>query len=71
MEEIVNTTDFMSSMPNDKLDINLYYQPVVDVDLYSEHPIWRLEDSNSEETKFFESLDFVTVTTSNEGSLVK
>ena len=70
MEELVNTTDFMSSLPNDKLDINMYYQPVVDGDLYPEHPIWRLEDSNSEETKFFESLDFMTGTTSNEGSLV-
>jgi uncharacterized protein YpmB len=57
----------MSSLPNDKLDINMYYQPVVDGDLYPEHPIWRLEDSNSEETKFFESLDFMTGTTSNEG----
>jgi hypothetical protein len=48
----------------------IYYQPVVDGDLYPEHPIWRLEDSNSEETKFFESLDFMTGTTSNEGNLV-
>jgi hypothetical protein len=30
MEELVNATDFFSSLPNDKLDFIMYYQPVVD-----------------------------------------
>jgi hypothetical protein len=41
MEELLDATNFFGSMPNDKLDLIMYYQPVVDGDLYPEHPIWR------------------------------
>jgi len=70
MNELIKTTDFISSQPKDKIEFFTRYQPVVDGDLFPDHPIRRLEDSNSEESKFFKSVDFLTGTTSNEGSFL-
>lgn len=49
---------------------DLVHQPVIDNDLFTDHPIRRLEDKMSEESKFFGSLNFMTGTTSHEGSLL-
>ncbi|CAG2240785.1 CEL [Mytilus edulis] len=44
--------------------------PVVDGELFTENPIVSLEDKTSAVSQFFGSLDFISGTTSNEGSLL-
>jgi carboxylesterase type B len=63
-------SNIFASMPDDRFILQGNYLPVVDGELYTDHPINKLEDKMSDVSLFFKSLDFMTGTTSNEGSLV-
>ena len=73
-EELSKLTDFYSVVPPEELEKQIFFKsynyPVVDGDLFQENPILGLENSNSEVSKFFGSLDFIAGTTSNEGCLL-
>lgn len=70
IEKLLNETNFFASMSNEALKFNSEYQPAVDGELYKKNPLFLLEDSSSEVSQFFRSLDFMAGTTSNEGNLV-
>lgn len=70
VEMLLNETNFFTSMSNEVAKFNAAYQPAIDGELYMEHPLLLLEDSSSDVSIFFRSLDFMAGTTSNEGNLV-
>ncbi|XP_052059753.1 acylcarnitine hydrolase-like [Mytilus californianus] len=67
-DEILKLTDVFASMPTDKMMLESLGMPVVDHELFLEHPIKSLEDKSSDVSQFFRSLDFMAGATSNEGS---
>ena len=70
VEDLLMASNIFASMPDDRFILQGNYLPVVDGELYTDHPINKLEDKMSDVSLFFKSLDFMTGTTSNEGSLV-
>lgn len=70
IDELLKATDPFSAMPKDKFPFEFSGIPVLDGDLFKDHPIGRLEDEQSDVSQFFRSLDFMTGTTSSEGSLI-
>ncbi|CAC5421679.1 CES2 [Mytilus coruscus] len=69
-DEILKLTNPFASIPADKLMFESTGMPVVDHELFLEHPIKSLEDKSSDVSLFFRSLDFMAGATSNEGSLL-
>ncbi|XP_052059701.1 acylcarnitine hydrolase-like [Mytilus californianus] len=69
-DEILELTNPIASMPADKMIFEGIVMPVVDHELFLEHPIKSLEDNSSDVSKFFRSLDFMAGAVSNEGSLL-
>ncbi|KAK3106468.1 hypothetical protein FSP39_020603 [Pinctada imbricata] len=67
---LLNATNIWTSFPDDKISLEHPYSVVVDGELFPEHPMKRLEDPDSAQSVFFRSLDFMTGTTSQEGSLI-
>ncbi|KAK3106128.1 hypothetical protein FSP39_013291 [Pinctada imbricata] len=67
---LLNATNLWANFPDDRITIDNPYSVTVDGELFPEHPIKRLEDLNSAQSVFFRSLDFMTGTTSQEGSLI-
>lgn len=70
VDELLQATDEFKNIPKDKMLMEGMSQPVIDGDLLPDHPLRRLQDPSTEEAKFFGSLDFMTGTTSNEGSIL-
>ncbi|KAK3105904.1 hypothetical protein FSP39_008266 [Pinctada imbricata] len=67
---LLTVSDSMQYAPSDKLFAEFLYGPVVDGELFPDHPLNLLNDPNSPQSKFFSSLDFIIGTTSQEGSLL-
>ena len=57
-------------VPDDKFVVEHMERLSIDGELFSVHPLVQLEDPNSEQSKFFRSLDFMTGTVTSEGSLL-
>ncbi|KAK3102785.1 hypothetical protein FSP39_013898 [Pinctada imbricata] len=66
-EEILEATQYSEK---EKFTFFSMIGPAVDGDLFPQHPIAMLQDQNSEQSKFFRSLDFMTGTTTREGSIL-
>ncbi|CAG2257157.1 CES2 [Mytilus edulis] len=69
-DEFLKLSDVFASMPTDKMMFDSLGMPVVDHELFLEHPIKSLEDKSSAVSHFFRSLDFMAGATSNEGSVL-
>ncbi|XP_063439445.1 acylcarnitine hydrolase-like [Mytilus trossulus] len=69
-DEILKLTEPFASTPADKLMFESTGMPVVDYELFLEHPIKSLEDKSSDVSQFFRSLDLMAGAVSNEGSLL-
>ncbi|KAK3106608.1 hypothetical protein FSP39_023466 [Pinctada imbricata] len=67
---LLNASDFSAFMPQDHVFIEILYGPVVDEELFSEHPMKSLQDPESPVSQFFSSLDFIAGANSQEGSLL-
>ncbi|KAK3106894.1 hypothetical protein FSP39_002185 [Pinctada imbricata] len=67
---LLNASDLIQYFPKDKFFVEFLFGPSIDGVLFPDHPIKLLEDSTSPQSQFFSSLDFITGTTSQEGSLL-
>ncbi|XP_076110539.1 fatty acyl-CoA hydrolase precursor, medium chain-like [Mytilus galloprovincialis] len=74
VQELLEIADFYPTVSEDKLKRHIFFKshsyPIVDGELFTENPIVSLEDKTSAVSQFFGSLDFISGTTSNEGSLL-
>ena len=59
----------LAEVPN-QMTLENFFGPSIDGDFFPVHPISLLEDPGSPVSQFFGSLDFMTGTTSQEGSLI-
>ncbi|VDI32935.1 carboxylesterase 2 [Mytilus galloprovincialis] len=69
-DEILEWTNPSASMSADKMMFEGIVMPVVDRELFLEHPIKSLEDNSSDVSQFFRSIDFIAGAVTNEGSLL-
>ncbi|XP_076073127.1 cocaine esterase-like [Mytilus galloprovincialis] len=71
ISELLKATDMFSVMPEDRLEVfQPPYIPVVDGELFQDHPLRSLKDKKSDVAQFFGSLDFIAGFTSNEGLML-
>lgn len=69
-DNLVQVTNTFGTEPSGKLKYDHISIPVIDGELYPEHPLISVADETSQISKFFRSLDFIAGTVSTEGSLV-
>ncbi|XP_071130067.1 fatty acyl-CoA hydrolase precursor, medium chain-like isoform X2 [Mytilus galloprovincialis] len=71
VSELLKATDMFSLMPDDRLEVfQPQYIPVVDGELYPDHPLRSLKDEKSDVAQFYGSLDLIAGFTSNEGLMM-
>ncbi|CAG2240393.1 unnamed protein product [Mytilus edulis] len=71
VSELLKATDMFSLMPDDRLEVfQPQYIPVVDGELYLDHPLRSLKDEKSDVAQFYGSLDLIAGFTSNEGLMM-
>ncbi|XP_052068048.1 cocaine esterase-like [Mytilus californianus] len=71
VSELLKATDMFSFMPEDRMEVfQPQYLPVVDGELFQDHPLRSLKDKKSDVAQFFGSLDFIAGFTSNEGLMI-
>ena len=67
---LLKASDYWQDQPTDRVSLEVMYGVSVDGDLLPKNPILLLQDPNSPQSQFFKTLDFMTGTTSQEGSLI-
>lgn len=69
-EKLVDAVSLQDFIPTDNITADLYVGPAIDGELIRKSPYLFLYDFDSDESRFFRSLDFVAGTTDVEGSLL-
>ncbi|KAK3105623.1 hypothetical protein FSP39_002059 [Pinctada imbricata] len=70
VEILLEASSFWNYLPEDSVTLETVYGVVVDGEIFPEHPVKLLQDPSSHHAVMLRSLDFMTGTTSQEGSLI-